>query len=333
MLPIVQAHLGSLVEELRLLEILVTAPLGLYSDMKMLRESMPVPGVEDLDRDALRERRTAVAGAIDDVSPLALAIIGSVSGTLDAMAGFNQSAGSPLTDEWVQRARRVLDRATEKVGGDARAAKAEKLTGIYVIVDPEVTAGRPVTEIAEAALSGGASAIQFRDKMSEKGSLLGTATALQAMCDSHGALFFVNDDADVAALTGAAGLHLGQGDLSTGDARRVIGPTQLVGRSSGTLDQAIQAQADGADYIAIGPVFATTTMGKGGKPPIGPETVATVKGRVTPPVVAIGGIDASNVARVFAAGADAVCVASAITMADDPEAATGALVAAAEKAG
>lgn len=333
MLPIVESHLGSLVEDLRLLEILVTGPLGLYSDIKMLRQSMPVAGVEELEREALRERRTAVAGASNDLTALALATVGSAAGTLSTLATLNESAGSPLGDEWVQRAHRVLDRAGEKVAGDARTRTAERLSGVYVIVDPEVTNGRPVTEVAEAALKGGASSIQLRDKRSDKGVLLETASALRALCDEHSALLFINDDADVAALSGATGLHVGQTDLAPSEARRVIGATQLIGRSNTDLDQTLQSQADGVDYVAIGPVFATETMGKAGKPPIGPETVRAVKDRVTPRLVAIGGIDATNALKVFTAGADAVCVASAVTLADDPEAATRALAEVAERAG
>jgi thiamine-phosphate pyrophosphorylase len=327
MLPIVESHLNVLLEDLRLLEILVTGPLGLYSDLKMLRESVPIPGTEDLDRDALRERRTSIVAAVIDVPGLALATIGSTAGTLDTLAQLNKSAGSPLTGEWVERAHRVLDRATDKVAGDVRATAAKKLSGVYVIVDPQVTGGRPVTEIAEAALRGGAAAIQLRDKLSDKGAIVETASAISALCASSGAIFIVNDDADVAVLSSASGLHLGQADLSTTDARKVVGPGQLIGRSNTDFDQALQAQADGVDYIAIGPVFATETMGKGSKAPIGTETVREVKGRVTPPVVAIGGINASNAASVFEAGADAICVASAVTLADDPEASTRALVA------
>jgi len=326
MLPIVESHINVLLEDLRLLEILVTGPLGLYSDLKMLRESVPIRGTEDLDRDALRERRTSIVAAVIDVPRLALATIGSTSGTLDTLAQLNESAGSPLAGEWVERARRVLERATEKVAGDVRAAAAKKLSGVYVIVDPDVTGGRSVAQVAEAALKGGASAIQLRDKKSDKGTLVETASAISALCTSSGAIFIVNDDADVAALSAASGLHLGQTDLSTTDARKVVGPGLLIGRSNTDFDQALQSQADGVDYIAIGPVFATDSMGKGGKAPIGTETVGEVKGRVTPPVVAIGGINASNAESVFAAGADAICVASAVTLADDPEAATRALV-------
>ena len=329
MLPIVRTSLAALTEDLRLLEILVTGPLGLYSDIKMLRESMPVEGSGDLDRDALRERRVAVAGATDDAAGLALAAVGSALATLGALDALNDSAGSPLSAEWVERARRVLARATDKVAGDARAKAAGALAGVYVIVDPEVTAGRAVAEVAAAALRGGASAVQLRDKRSDKAEALNGARQVAEACAAHGALFIVNDDADIAVLSGAGGLHVGQSDLST-EAIRTIAPAGLlVGRSTTDLDQALKAQADGVDYVAVGPVFDTETMGKGGRPTVGIETVGAVRSRVGCPVVAIGGIDAARAPAVFAAGADAVCVASAVTLADDPEAACSALVAAA----
>jgi thiamine-phosphate pyrophosphorylase len=333
MLPIVKTHLDALVEDLRLLEILVTGPLGLYSDIKMLRESMPLPGVEDLDRDALRERRTAISGATLDAAGLALASVDSAVSTLDTLAMLSESAGSPLSAEWIQRARRVLGRATDKVAGDSRAATAKLLSGVYVIVDPEVTAGRSTAAVAAAALKGGASTIQLRDKRSDMGAVLERAVDLAEACGTHGAPLIVNDHADVAVLSGATGLHVGQTDLSTSAARRLVPPDRLVGLSTTNLDQALRAQAEGVDYIAIGPVFATDTMGKGGKSPVGTETVRAVKDRVRPPVVAIGGINVTNCSEVFAAGADAVCVASAVTLADDPETACRAIVETAERMG
>ena len=333
MLPIVKSHLEALVEDLRLLEILVTGPLGLYSDIKMLRESMPLPGVEDLDRNALRERRTAISGATQDAAGLALASVDSAVSTLDTLAMLGDSAGSPLSTEWVQRARRVLGRATDKVAGDSRATTAKLLSGVYVIVDPEVTAGRSTAAVAAAALRGGASTIQLRDKRSDMGAVLERAEELVEACGAHRASLIINDNADVAVLSGATGLHVGQTDLPTSAARRLVPPDRLIGRSTTNLDQALRAQAEGVDYIAIGPVFATDTMGKGGKSPIGTETVRAVKDRVRPPVIAIGGIDAANCTEVFAAGADAVCVASAVTLADDPETACRAIAEAAERTG
>jgi thiamine-phosphate pyrophosphorylase len=226
----------------------------------------------------------------------------------------------------------VLSRAEEKVGADLRAATAVKIRGLYVIVGPDATNGRPIADVATAALKGGAKVLQLRDKTGDKGQVLATAKKLKALCDEHQALFIMNDDADLAVLSDAHGLHVGQGDLPVNGARRLLSPKQLVGRSNNTLEEALQSQADGADYIAIGAVFPTQTMGKAQRKAVGVETVRKAKDVLSPPVVAIGGINASNAAEVARAGADCICVVSAVTMAKDPEAAARLLVSAIESA-
>ena len=104
---------------------------------------------------------------------------------------------------------------------EIRQQRSRQVRGLYVIVDPEATKGRDVIEIAEATLRGGASVIQLRDKTRDKGEVLQIARTLKALCDAHDALFIVNDDADIALLSDAHGLHVGQTDLPVGEARRV----------------------------------------------------------------------------------------------------------------
>ena len=203
---------------------------------------------------------------------------------------------------------------------------AAKVSGIYVIVDPEATRGRPVVEVARASLEGGARVVQLRDKLRDKGPMLETACELKALCDEFGALFVMNDHADVALVSGAHGLHVGQTDLPVEAARRVLEPNQIVGSSNGTVEEAVRSSADAVDYIAVGAIYSTTTMGKSGRRALGPEMVRRVKSAVSQPVVAIGGINETNIAEVVAAGADCACVVSAITFADDPRAATRKLV-------
>jgi thiamine-phosphate diphosphorylase len=236
------------------------------------------------------------------------------------------SEGSPLKPDWVVRARRVLSRAEQKVGGDIRVSIASKIRGLYVIVDPEATNGRPVIEVAEATLNGGASVLQLRDKTQDKGDILPNARRLKSMCDDHGAIFIMNDDADIALACDAHGLHVGQTDLPVSEARLVLGHRQIIGTSNGGVDEAMQSRSDGADYLAIGAVFATTTMGKSGRTSLGVEMLSKVKEQVSQPIVAIGGINLGNIAEVVRAGADCVCVVSAVTFADDAEAATRELV-------
>ncbi|PKB61083.1 MAG: thiamine-phosphate diphosphorylase [SAR202 cluster bacterium Casp-Chloro-G4] len=203
---------------------------------------------------------------------------------------------------------------------------ASKVRGLYIIVDPEATGGRDVVEIAAAALKGGVSVLQLRDKSRDKGEVVPIARELRDLCDKHDALFIMNDDADVAQAVEAHGLHVGQTDLPVGEARKSLALHQIVGRSNNGMEQAMDSQQQGADYLAVGAVYSTATMGKSGRTAVGPETIRKVKEMVDHPIVAIGGINESNIADVARAGADCICVVSAVTFADDPEAAAAKLI-------
>ena len=146
------------------------------------------------------------------------------------------------------------------------------------------------------------------------------------MCDEYGALFVMNDHADLARASDAHVLHVGQTDLPVPSARDVLAPRQLIGNSNNGLEQALPSSELGVDYLAVGAIYATNTMGKSGRTALGPEEIARVKAAVPQPIVAIGGINKTNIADVVKAGADSVCVVSAVTFAEDPEAATRELV-------
>ena len=326
MIPFVATQVQAVIEDVRLLEAFVTAPLGLYSDIKMIRESLPFPEAADLSREELQQRRTAFSTLTDTPQELALGAISSISATLDTLETTKGDGGSPLTAEWMAQARRVLARAQRKVAGDLRAKTAAGIQGLYVILDPEATKGRPVLEIAEATLRGGASILQLRDKNHDKSEVLDTARQLKYLCDQHRALLIVNDHADLALSCDAHGLHLGQTDLPVDEARRVLATRQILGSSNNTVEEAMDSQAQEVDYMAVGAVYPTATMGKSSRPAVGTELVAEIKGLVPQPIVAIGGINAGNIAEVVRAGADCVCVVSAVTHADDPQAATRQLV-------
>jgi thiamine-phosphate pyrophosphorylase len=184
---------------------------------------------------------------------------------------------------------------------------------------------RPDLEVfADAVLEAGVDLIQLRDKQAEAGPLLEAAAVLRAAADRHGALFAVNDRADVALAAGADVLHLGQDDLPMAWARRILGHDVLLGRSTHDLGQATVAAAEPWDYLAVGPVWPTAT--KPGRPAVGTTLVRAVAD-LDPgqPWFAIGGIDASNLDQVTAAGATRVVVVRAITQAPDPAAATSNL--------
>ena len=213
-----------------------------------------------------------------------------------------------------------------------RIEVAPKFDGLYVIVGPDATRGRPVVEVAEAALRGGASVLQLRDKTGDRGDVLAVAVRLRELCHDHGALFFVNDDIALGFACDADGVHLGQSDLPVDVARRILAADKLIGRSNNSDAEVEESVAMGVDYVAVGATFPTTTVGKGARAAIGLDGIRRARELTTLPLVAIGGIKESNVADVVEAGADCVAVISAVTMADDPEAAARRLVDAIETA-
>ncbi len=322
--PFVEAQSRALVEALRLLEFCVAAPLGLNADIRMMRESLGLPYSADLGRGESAALRRAHAGLSDDRESLALAAVEAARGAAEALAVV-RGDGAP-SEGFIRRARMTLERAERKVAGDIRAKIAERVRGIYVIVDPEATRGRDVEGVARQALEGGAKVVQLRDKVGDKGETLETANNLKALCGEFGALFAMNDHADLARASGADVLHVGQTDLPIAEARRILEARQLVGNSNGGLEEARRSWDEGADYIAVGAVYRTTTMGKSGRRALGAETIKRVKEAVDKPLVAIGGINAGNIREVAEAGADSACVVSAITFAEDPRAAAAELV-------
>lgn len=200
-----------------------------------------------------------------------------------------------------------------------------KLGGLYVIIDPAACLGRDPVAVGGAALAGGASLLQWRDKERDKGEQLAQARALYRLCREHGATFIVNDHADLALVlageegAGAIGVHVGQRDLPVAAVRAIVPAGFIVGASTNLVEEARAAEAAGADYIAVGDVFGTAT--KAGTRPASPARLAQVKAAVRLPVFAIGGITLQNVGQVLAAGADGVAVISAVCAAPDPEAA------------
>jgi thiamine-phosphate pyrophosphorylase len=182
----------------------------------------------------------------------------------------------------------------------------------------------PLADAVRAALLAGVEMVQLREKTLADRSLLNRARELRELTARHGALFIVNDRPDIALLSHADGVHLGQGDLAVADARRAMGTDLLVGVSTHSLEQARDAERQGADYIGAGPMFATATKDAGAI--LGPERLREVAGGVTLPLFAIGGITAERVGLVANAGARRIAVSSAILGSDDPAAAVKALL-------
>ncbi len=192
---------------------------------------------------------------------------------------------------------------------------------LYAIPDPVLD--MPLEQQARLAVAGGAGAIQLRLKDAPDERLLAEGRAMAAVCREGGALFIVNDRPDIARILGADGVHVGSGDAHPADARRLL-PAAVVGVSVADADEARAAEAAGADYVAVGPVFATPV--KAGLAPVGLEAVSRVRRAVAIPVVAIGGIGPGNAAAAVAAGADSVAVISAVFRTPDPRGAAAALL-------
>lgn len=190
---------------------------------------------------------------------------------------------------------------------------------LYVVTAAEDPPERVLATVG-AACEAGAEVVQLRRKGEDARLVLRLAERCRALVPAGGpTLLVVNDRVDIALAAGADGVHLGQDDLPLAAARR-IWPQGLLGRSTYSLAQALAAETEGADYIGVGPVWATPT--KPGRPAVGLELVSAVAGAgLRIPWVAIGGVDAGNIAEVLAAGAAAVAVVRAVTAAADPAAA------------
>ncbi len=188
---------------------------------------------------------------------------------------------------------------------------------LYVITDETVSLGRSHVEIAEAAIRGGADVVQLRDKAASGGTLYRVALALRKLTREAKVPLIVNDRLDIALAADADGVHLGQADLPATVARSLLGPARILGVSADTLEEALRAERDGADYLGVGPVFeARKTKADAGEP-LGLDLIIRVRKECRLPIVAIGGIDARNARRVREAGADSAAVISAIVAADD----------------
>ncbi len=195
---------------------------------------------------------------------------------------------------------------------------------LYVITDAALAPGRSHVEVARAALAGGADAVQLRDKTATAQNLCAVASEIQPQARKFGAAFLVNDRVDVALLTGADGAHLGQTDLPCHEARRLLPRPSILGVSAATVAEAKKAVKDGADYIGVGPIFATPTKADAGEP-IGLERLAHLVRAVPLPVVAIGGIHHDNVIAVLGTGVAGVAVVAAVVSAPEMAAAARAL--------
>ena len=196
---------------------------------------------------------------------------------------------------------------------------------LYAITDQASSKGRDDLSIARGLLDGGADCLQYRAKRVSAREQWETAVALRRLTLDREALFIVNDRVDLALDCGADGVHLGQDDLPIASARRLARlaarPDLLVGRSTHSLEQALDAEKDGADYIGYGPLYATLTK-ENNVPPVGPNSLREIVDSISIPVVAIGGIKLDRLVEVARYGGRHCAIVTALTSADDVAAAT-----------
>lgn len=207
---------------------------------------------------------------------------------------------------------------TRRFGGDGN------LPVILPIYDP-VAARHPLETMLDAWAAAGIGWFQYRHKEASDRRFWEDATQASRVAAGRGVYAMINDRVDVAAALGGVGVHVGQSDLPVSVARTLLGPEEWIGLSVEDVEQARRGERDGADYVAVGPVFATGSKADAG-PEVGLERVSRISAAVSLPVVAIGGIDASRAAAVTAAGAASVAVISALLSVNDPTTAAIQLV-------
>ena len=195
---------------------------------------------------------------------------------------------------------------------------------LYLVTDRPLSLGRPIEEIVQAAVEGGVTAVQLREKDCSTREFIALARKLKELLAPLGVPLLINDRVDVALASGVDGVHIGQSDMACRDARALLGPDALIGLSVETPAQAAEAAAWDCDYLGVGPIFPTATKSDAA-PAWGLDRFARLRRTSRHKLVAIGGINASNAASIAAAGADGIAVVSAICSAPDPCAAAAEL--------
>lgn len=187
---------------------------------------------------------------------------------------------------------------------------------LYLVTDRELSLGRPLLEVVQAAVAGGVSCVQLREKDLSTRDFVAIARALIAWLRPRGVPLIINDRLDIALVAEADGLHVGQSDLDVLDARRHLPPGAILGLSVESLDQVRAVDRDALDYLGVSPVFSTLTK-RDTAPPFGLDGLRAVRAATDLPLVAIGGIGKTNASAVRSAGADGIAVVSALMSAHD----------------
>jgi thiamine-phosphate pyrophosphorylase len=189
---------------------------------------------------------------------------------------------------------------------------------LYLVTDRSLSRGRSTLEIVRAAVRGGVTCVQLREKTCSTREFIEEALKLKAFLDSSGVALIINDRVDVALAVAADGVHLGQSDMPLAAARAIVGESMVIGISAESLRDAVEAESGGADYLGVSPIFATPTKADTAAP-LGLEGLQAIRRAVKIPLVGIGGLNRGNAAEAVRRGADGVAVVSAIVAAEDPE--------------
>ena len=186
---------------------------------------------------------------------------------------------------------------------------------LYGVTDRAWVGRQTLYEQVECALKGGATCIQLREKDLDEGNFLKEAMELKALCKKYQVPFIINDNVEIAIACQADGIHVGQSDMKAFDVRSRVGENMMIGVSAQTVEQAVEAEKAGADYLGVGAVFSTTTKLDAGE--VSHETLKEICRNVQIPVVAIGGINKQNMLDLSGTGVDGVALVSAIFAAED----------------
>ena len=200
---------------------------------------------------------------------------------------------------------------------------------LYLVTDRELMSCHTVEESVERAIAGGTSVVQLREKCCGSREFYELARRVKKITSDYGVPLIINDRLDICLAADADGVHLGQKDIPCSTARKILGADKIIGVSAALPEEARQAELDGADYLGVGAVFATST--KSDTRPVTPETIRQIRAAVTIPFVAIGGINLENISQLYGLGINGAAVVSAVVAHGDIEAAARKMRAAAEK--
>ena len=192
---------------------------------------------------------------------------------------------------------------------------------LYLVTDRGLARGRSMLNIVKDAAGGGVTCVQLREKECSTLEFIEQALSIKEFLTTRGIPLIINDRLDVAQAVNADGVHLGQTDMPLDIAKAIVGDTMIIGISAESLEDAIEAEKGGADYLGVSPIYATPTK-TDTAPPLGLDGLRQIRAAVKIPLVGIGGLNKDNSAEVIRNGADGVAVVSAIVAADDPEAAS-----------